>query len=125
MITDGLPQVIRKVPSEVYLPYYRKWVRSKEEYCKRFAYIEALSHYREDVAPYLSSLRPDSSYYVTMAQAWMSATFAITHFQEVVVFLERDDLPLSLKRKTISKIVDSFRISVEQKEIVKKMRAKF
>jgi hypothetical protein len=125
MITDGLPQQIKKVPASEFLPYYRKWVASKEEYCKRFAYVEAMSHYRESITPFLKGLRPDKSYYVTMSQAWMLATFAIPHFQEVVAFLEKDKLPLLLKRKTISKMVDSYRISPEEKEIVKKLRAQF
>jgi 3-methyladenine DNA glycosylase AlkD len=124
MITDGLPQAIIKVPSPVFLPYYRHWVASKEEYCKRFAYVMALTYYREDVGPFIKGLRYDESYYVMMGQAWMLATFAITHFGVVVAFLKKKDIPLSLKRKTISKMVDSFRITPEQKEIVKSLRTK-
>lgn len=125
MITDSLPQLIKKVPSALFLPYYREWVASKEEYCKRFAYVEALTHYREEVTPYLRHLRKDESYYVTMAQAWMLATFAITHFEEVVAFLEKGNLPILLRRKTISKMVDSFRISEDEKKVVKKLRDNF
>jgi 3-methyladenine DNA glycosylase AlkD len=123
IITDSLPQVIRKAPEEAFEPYYQDWVKDRREYARRFAYVFALRYYREnDIRFFLEHLVYDERYYVYMAQAWMLATFAITHFADVVAFLQRKDIPEILARKTISKMRDSYRISPEQKEIVKQIR---
>jgi len=123
IITDSLPQVIRKAPVKDFEPYYRKWAKDKREYARRFAYVFAMRYYREnDISFFLDHLVYDERYYVMMGEAWMLATFAITHFEDVKAFLLRNDIPESLKRKTISKIRDSYRLSSEQKEIVKQIR---
>ena len=123
IITDSLQQVIRKAPAEAFEPYYEKWAKDKREYARRFAYVYAMRYYREDnIGFFLDRLLYDERYYVLMAQAWMLATFAIGHFAEVVAFLKRKDIPKTLARKTISKMRDSYRISPEQKEIVKRIR---
>lgn len=122
-ITDCLQQVIHKAPAEDYQPYYRKWVKDKREYARRFAYVYAMKYYKEDdVGFFLDHLVFDERYYVYMAQAWMLATLAITHFDAICSFLRRPDIPESLRRKTISKMRDSYRISSKQKEIVKQIR---
>jgi 3-methyladenine DNA glycosylase AlkD len=121
-ITDSLPQVIKKAPQKEFDVFYRRWVKDKREYARRFAYVFAMRYYREkDISFFLDHLVYDDRYYVYMAQAWMLATFAITHFEEIRFFAQ-NDFPLALKRKTISKMRDSYRISPEQKEIVKQIR---
>jgi len=123
IITDSLQQAIRKAPKEAFEPYYQKWVKDKREYARRFAYVFAMRYYREDdISFFLDRLVYDERYYVMMAQAWMLATFAIAHFSEVVAFLKRKGIPETLVRKTISKMQDSYRISPEHKEIVKRIR---
>ena len=123
IITDSLQQAIRKAPKEAFEPYYQKWVKDKREYARRFAYVFAMRYYREDdISFFLDRLVYDERYYVMMAQAWMLATFAIAHFSEVAAFLKRKGIPETLVRKTISKMQDSYRISPEHKEIVKRIR---
>ena len=124
-ITDCLQQAIRKAPVKEYEPYYRKWVKDKREYARRFAYVYAMQYYREgDISFFLNHLVYDEHYYVYMAQAWLLATLAITHFEEIRAFLLKEGLPETLRRKTISKMRDSYRITPEQKEIVKQIRDK-
>ena len=123
MITDALPQVIQKAGMEEYQPYYGKWVNDKREYARRFAYVYALRYYQEkDISFFLDHLVYDERYYVMMAQAWMLATFAITHFEDVVHFLKDPSCPESLFRETISKMRDSYRIREDEKEFVKQIR---
>jgi len=122
-ITDGIPQVIVKAPLKAFEPYYRKWVKDPREYARRFAYVFALRYYREqDITFFLDNLVFDERYYVLMAQAWLLASLAITHFAEICSFLRRPGVPEPLVRKSISKMRDSFRITPEQKEIVKEIR---
>jgi 3-methyladenine DNA glycosylase AlkD len=123
IITDTLGMALKKNVGKDFHPFYLAFTTSKETYKKRFAYVQALRYYREpDVSFFLKHLQVDEEYYVMMGQAWMLATFAINHFQEVVAFLQNKDCPLPLKRKTISKCCDSYRLSAEEKEILKSLR---
>jgi 3-methyladenine DNA glycosylase AlkD len=123
MITDSLPQVIGKAPLSSFLSYFKAFSHSRFVYERRFAYVFAMRYYKEkDIALFLEGIQPDESYYVMMAEAWLIATLGITHFAEVVSYLQKDEVPLALKRKAISKMRDSFRISEKEKEILKKIR---
>ncbi len=125
-ITDSLQQVIKKAPQKSFLPFYERFVRSAWTYEKRFAYVYAMRYYRDqDIDIFLKKLRYDDEYYVGMAQAWMLATFGITHFEMIKTFLLTPSLPLFLKRKAISKMRDSYRITSEEKEILKQIRDNF
>jgi predicted N-acetyltransferase YhbS/3-methyladenine DNA glycosylase AlkD len=126
IVTDSAPQYIASAPLEEYVPFFLEFIASPHEYEKRFAYVFAMRYYRkEDISVLINNLRYDDFYYIYMAQAWMLATLAITHFDEVYGFLRRKEVPLTLRRKTISKMVDSYRISSSQKAIVKRLRASF
>jgi 3-methyladenine DNA glycosylase AlkD len=125
IITDSLAQFMRKGEEVEFLPYFGLFVKSKYLYKKRFAYVYAIKYYREgDISLFLSGMIPDEEYYVYMGQAWLLATLAIRHFEEVKDFLSCSPMPEALKRKAISKIVDSFQITDSQKQIVKEIRAK-
>lgn len=122
-VTDLCPQYVPKKDLKEYLPFYRSFLKSRFLYQRRFAYVMAMGYYRAaDVEPILDGLRYDGEYYVYMAQAWLLATLAITHFAEVVAFLKKEDCPMSLRLKTISKGVESFRLSEKQKKILKSLR---
>ena len=56
-----------------------------------------------------------------MAEAWLLATIAITFPDEIYQFLSSTK-DIALKRKTISKMCDSFRISQDTKEKFKQLR---
>jgi len=123
IITDTLGMALKKSNASDFRRFYLSFVKGKATFKKRFAYVQAMRYYREEnITFFLDGLRYDESYYVLMGQAWMLATFAITHFDEIAQFLQKDGIPLSLKRKAISKMRDSYRISKEQKEILKRLR---
>jgi 3-methyladenine DNA glycosylase AlkD len=64
-----------------------------------------------------------SSYYVEMGIAWLLSVMATIDFEGVVAYLKRKEcFSIELKKKTIQKIVDSYRISDENKQIVKNWR---
>jgi 3-methyladenine DNA glycosylase AlkD len=126
MITDGLPQAIGKASFADYLPYFRRFRSSRSLYERRFAYVFALRYVHEkDIAPLLQGYVPETEYYGMMAQAWLLATLGIDHFDEIVRFLKENELPLALKRKSVSKMMDSFRISSKKKNILKALRKNF
>lgn len=123
MITDFLSQYIRKFSFNEYLPFFKKFIASKKEYKMRFGYVYMLQFYKETKLDSFSMyLKDDERYYVYMSLAWLLSTFAINDENGVYSYLKSDNLSLKTKRKTISKIVDSFRISPSSKERFKNLR---
>ena len=59
---------------------------------------------------------------VMMAEAWLLATVAIQYPNEIYDFL-KETQDVTLKRKTISKINDSFRINEDIKNKFKELRS--
>jgi len=123
-VTDSCPQFIKKPEAKVFLPYYKTFIASPHPFVRRFAYVFAIGYYRdEDVSPFIAGVKNSPEFYVYMAEAWMLAIFAITHFEEVYAYLEKEDVSLELLRKTVSKCCDSFRITPEQKQRLKALRS--
>jgi len=123
-VTDSCPQFIKKPEAKVFIPYFKTFIASPHPFVRRFAYVFAMSFYRDDnISAFISGVKNSPEYYVYMAEAWMLATFAITHFEEVYAYLEKEDISLELLRKTVSKCCDSFRITPEQKKRLKALRS--
>ena len=66
-------------------------------------------------------IKKDDEYMVMMGEAWLLATVAIYYPNEIYDYLLKCD-DLTLKRKVISKMVDSFRIDNATKERFKGLR---
>lgn len=123
MITDFCPQYIKKSTYGAYKPYFYKFSKSKEEYKRRFSYVYLMEFYKDiKVEEFKDYIFYDERYYVYMGEAWMLATFAIFDEEGVFSFLQRKEININLKRKTISKICDSYRIKEDIKEKFKGLR---
>jgi 3-methyladenine DNA glycosylase AlkD len=84
--------------------------------------VLGLKLYKEkDILKILSLLNANEEYMVMMAEAWLLATIAITYPEEVYDFL-KETKDVVLKRKTISKISDSFRFDEKTKNKFKNLR---
>ena len=121
-VTDVLNQYLKKATFAEYFPYFEHFAKCKSTYEARFAYIGMLKHYEspeiERIVPYI---RYNEEYMIMMAEAWLLATIAIKHSDFVYGLLKDMDDEV-LKKKTISKMVESYRISKEDKERVKALR---
>src|SRR5574344_1114076 len=123
MVTDSLNQYQKKPTFDVFFPYFKKWAKSKNEFVKRTAFIMGMTFSKQDkvmkLLPYIDN---DEKYFVVMGEAWFLATVAIRYFDDVYLTLLREDVSLSIKKKTISKMIDSFRITDENKNKMKELR---
>ena len=110
MITDMITSFLRSVSFEDFWSYFLDTHTDEHVYTRRFAYVFALKFYREqrilNVLPYIKS---NEDYMVSMGQAWLLATIAICYPKVVYDFLS-NSADINLKKKTISKIKDSYRI---------------
>ena len=121
-ITDTLNGYFKKCSFEKYWETYMYLYHSKHTYDRRFAYIFGLKFYKDErILNILTHLTYYEEYMVMMAEAWLLQTIATIYPDEIYEFLKKCS-DLTLKRKTISKISDSFRFDEETKNRFKSLR---
>lgn len=121
-ITDTLGTYIKKHPFEKYFEFFLSLCNSPFTYDRRMAYILCLKHYRDkEILKTLNYIKPNEEYMVMMAEAWLMATIAIDYEDEIYNYLYNCH-DMVLKRKTISKICDSFRFNENSKNRFKSLR---
>lgn len=116
---------IEKDPDK-YFDYFKNYLTSKEEFKIRVGLVVLLNFYVQekylkDIFDLIDNIKIDK-YYVNMASAWLLAEMYIKYPNETLEYLKRSKVNNFTFNKTISKICDSYRISKEEKERLKKMR---
>ena len=94
----------------------------------RFGIVSLLEHfindtYIDDVLQILSDIRHDG-YYVKMAAAWALSVCYIKYPGKTSALVTENRLDDFTHNKMIQKICESFRVSREQKEELKKLKRK-
>lgn len=115
-------KIIRKNKSE-FITFITQIIESKHSYYKRFAFVCLLSYFLDD--EYLEkSFELCENFYTTdyeveMSIAWLLATAFAYDYDRTLKYFKVSNLPISIKKKTASKVRDSYRITKEQKIEVK------
>lgn len=123
MVTDFLPQCLKKGNAKEFHPYFVKLLAKKDVFSRRLAYVIALHFHADPEIVYVfSSIKKDDRYYLVMAEAWLLATLAIDHYEKVKSLLLSTSLTTLCKKKTIGKMIDSFQIPEEEKNKAKEIR---
>lgn len=121
------PKVFRKHRQEL-LPHIRRWLSSSHPYTIRFAIGMLMSHYLEEAFdpeyPELVAKVQNEDYYVKMMAAWYFATALAKQYDAVLPYITGYRLDPWIHNKTIQKAVESYRVSPEQKDILKRYRIK-
>lgn len=118
---------IKKENLNDYWNFILKYVKSAKEFEVRFAVVSMLDYfiideYVDQVIKILNSISHDG-YYVKMAVAWTLAEIGIKYNQKAIIFLkEKNNLDKFTYNKTLQKMIESYRIDKEQKEILRKMK---
>ena len=121
-ITDCVSTYVKKLSFNEYYEFFKDMHKSKYTYDRRMAYVLGLKQYKDShIVDILPEFTLNEEYMVMMAQAWLLSVVAITNEDAVFNYL-KDLSDITLKRKTISKICDSFRFSSESKERFKSLR---
>jgi len=102
------------------------WLTSENEFTVRFGIEMLMLHYlgeefRPEYLRWVASIHSDK-YYVKMAVAWYFATALAEQPEAALPFIEQSKLVPWVHNKTIQKAVESYRISDEQKEFLRKLR---
>ena len=121
-ITDTLSTYLKRVSFSQFESFFLKAYLSKETYKRRMAYILGLKQYKDkNITKILKYIQFNEEYIVMMSEAWLLSVVALTYENEVFDFLKTCP-DLVLKRKTISKINESFRFDKSSKERFKSLR---
>ena len=114
---------------EDYWRFITPYTKSKKEFEVRFAIISMLDYYiREEyvekVIEVLNNIKHDG-YYVKMAVAWTLAEIGIKFNDILMNYLNSENnLDKFTFNKTIQKMIESYRITDKQKDILRKMKIK-
>lgn len=112
---------------EIYLEFINKIIKSNKTYFVRVAIVLLMNYYlnEEDLQKYfvLVSNVISNEYYIEMAKAWYFATSFAKNFDETLNFLKLNKSKYSNNelKKIVSKCRDSYRISDENKILIKKV----
>lgn len=121
------PKVFKK-HKEALLPYIQKWLESKHTYTVRFGIGMLMQHFLdEDFKPeYLQMVTAIRSeeYYINMEIAWYMATALAKQWDAAIPYIENQVMEPWTHNKTISKAVESYRITDDQKAYLKTWKRK-
>ena len=97
---------------------------SEKEYTIRYGIEVLMNHYLDDYYDKLLLKRVadinSDYYYVNMMCAWYFATAMVDHFEDVIELF--DNIDPWVQAKAISKALESYRISIEKKTILKEFK---
>ena len=121
------PKCFRK-NKEAVLIEVKKWIKSAETYTIRYGIGMLMRLYlddgfKEEYLELAAAVRSEE-YYVNMMIAWYMATALAKQWDSTIPYITGRKLDVWVHNKTIQKAVESFRISNEQKEILKSLRIK-
>ncbi len=108
------------------LPYIKNWIASDHVYTARFGIRMLMNEFLDDdfKDEYLELVasKKGDDYYLKMMVAWYFATALAKKYDESVKYIEGRTLDDWIHKKAIQKAVESFRVTDEHKEHLKKYR---
>ena len=111
---------------ELFLKQIKKYIESKHEYVVRVGVVLLLNYYIEDsyidlVFDIIDSINRED-YYINMAIAWLVSVCFVKYRNKTFKYLNDNKLNRFTYNKSIQKIIESYRVSLEDKEILRSMK---
>ena len=118
-------KITKKYSNELW-DFLKNKLNSDDEFTVRFALVMILNYYINDdykdkIYDVIDSIKQDK-YYIQMANAWLISYMLINYYDDTVRFISKSKIDNFTKRKAITKAIESYRITDEQKIILKKIR---
>ncbi len=106
--------------------YILKKIESEKEFDVRFSLVMILNYYINDdykdkIYEVIKNVKLDD-YYVKMANAWLLSYMFINYFDDTINFIKKNKLDNWTLKKGLSKAIESFKISDDNKKILAKIR---
>ncbi len=108
--------------------FLQKYTKSKEEFELRFLIVMMLDFYIIDeyineVITLLDKIK-HTGYYVKMAISWLISVAYIKYPAITMKYLKNNTLDDFTYNKALQKIIDSYRVSMEDKDVIRNMKRK-
>ena len=120
---------IKKENLKDYWNFILKYINSEKEFEVRFSIVSMLDYfiidqYVDKVIEILNNVS-NEGYYVKMAVAWTLAEIGIKYNGKAMQFLKgKNNLDKFTYNKTLQKMIESYRIDKEQKDVLRMMKRK-
>lgn len=119
------PKVFGRQPERL-IPSVQAWLSSGHEYTVRFAIGRLMHHFlddrfREEYLRWVADIQRDE-YYVRMMQAWYFATALAKQWDSTLPCLQPGRLGEWVRRKSIQKAIESYRIPADHKAVLRTLR---
>lgn len=119
------PKAFKKHKAEL-LTKIREWISSEKTYTIRFGIEMLMTYYldesfEDEYLELVAGVRSEE-YYVNMMIAWYFATALAKQWDATFPYIESKKLPLWVHNKSIQKARESFRITEDQKIILKSLK---
>lgn len=115
-----------KILDNTTIEYSFKFLKSSHEFTKRFGYVIILDHYlkKENLSVIFDLIKKETThaYYIDMAISWLLCELYVKFTSDTYEFIKNTKLPDFIVRKATSKVKDSFRVSKEDKDKLKKLK---
>ena len=111
-----------------YIKNIYQWLESDYTYTIRFGINMLMRYYLEEefkieYPEKVAAIRSEE-YYVNMVRAWYFTTALAKKYDQVLPFLEEQKMDVWTHNKTIQKAIESYRITLEQKEYLRTLKIK-
>ena len=120
-----LPKVFKKNTDKL-IEKINVWIKDKHIYTVRFAISMLMRLYLDDNydKKYLNMVSKvkTNEYYLKMMVAWYFATALAKRWDDAIYYLENNKLDTWIHNKTITKACESFRVTNEHKEYLRKLK---
>lgn len=125
---DMLAVKVVKKHLDIFIGEVYHWLESDHTYTIRFGINMLMRYYLDDAfrieyPKKVAQIRSEE-YYVNMMRAWYFATALAKQYEKILPFLEEQKLDIWTHNKTIQKAIESYRITPEQKEYLRKLKIK-
>lgn len=121
------PKAFKKNKDKL-IEWVKVWIQSDKVYTIRFAILMLLSFYLDEDYNkdylYLVNENKCDDYYVKMIKAWYYATALSKQYEDSIKIIEDKVLDKWTHNKTITKAIESYRISGEEKEYLRTLKIK-
>lgn len=119
------PKVLKKEPEKL-LKHIKKWLKAKEVYTVRYAINLLMSFYldenfKDEYLKLVLNVKSEE-YYINMMRAWYFATALAKQYEKTLPLIENKLLDEWTHNKTIQKVIESYRITDEQKQLLRRYK---
>jgi 3-methyladenine DNA glycosylase AlkD len=125
-VCDQASPVVFKKNHDKLLPLIKKWIKSNHVYTSRFGMRMLMNEFLNDdfKEEYLDlvATKNGDDYYLKMMVAWFFATALAKQYDATIKYIENRTLDPWIHQKTIQKAIESYRVSEEHKDYLRKLK---